>query len=72
MNKISIEVMQRQGDIVTVIVPEHLNRMQILGIAEQLLKQFGLPFVKIAVGDESSDKSYTDYDPSFGYKHKGD
>lgn len=49
--KIAIEVMQRQNDVVTVILPEHLNRMELLGIAEQLLQQLGLPSVKLVVGE---------------------
>jgi hypothetical protein len=50
MKKLSIEIHRTsKEDQVTVIVPENLDRLEILGIAEQLLQQLGLPSVKIVV-----------------------
>jgi hypothetical protein len=49
MKKVPIEVMRRSGDQVTVILPEYLSHLELLGIAEQLLQRLGLPAVKIVI-----------------------
>ena len=49
MKKVPIEVMRRSGDQVTVILPEDLSHLELLGIAEQLLQRLGLSSVKIVI-----------------------
>jgi hypothetical protein len=50
MKKIPIEVLHRADDRITVVIPDSLNPLQLVGIAEQLLMQLGVPSVKIVVG----------------------
>jgi hypothetical protein len=49
MKKVPIEVMRRSGDSATIILPEDLSHLELLGIAEQLLQKLGLPSVKIVI-----------------------
>jgi hypothetical protein len=49
MKKIPIEVLRSAGEKVTVIIPDKLNNLEILGIAEQVLLQLGIPSVHISI-----------------------
>ena len=52
MKKIAVEILYTAGERVTVILPDNLDRLEILGIANELLISLGLPSAKIVVGAE--------------------
>ena len=54
MKKISLELLYTAGEHATIILPDKLSHLEILGIAEQLLVQPGLPSAKIIISGEQA------------------
>jgi hypothetical protein len=58
MKKIPIEIHRTSSDRVTVIVPQNLDRLEILGLAEQIIAQLGVPEVKIILTSDPIVEKY--------------
>jgi len=52
MKKIAVEVYRRAGEAVTIIIPENIGILELLGVMNRMLPELGLQQARIIVGDE--------------------
>lgn len=52
MKKVPVEVLTRAGEQVTIIIPDNLSPLEILGLANEALSKLGLYQARIVVGTE--------------------